>query len=147
MLTYVSHALQGDPYTIHFFLGKVSDLEIISRTEFIAKDPKYVGRVFTFTARMNDATNQRCGNCAQQAENGALSTAQIPITIPLLKQAIDPDIHGITDIKPDSVERYLIANLGWIATDVSFLFLFAILSALNSLILSLLGRRTNRTTQ
>ena len=147
MLKYVSNALEGDPYTIHFFLGKVSDLEINSRTEIIAKHPKHVGSVYTFTARMNDATNERCGNCAQQAENSALSTAQIPVTIPLLKQACDPNDDGINKIDYDAVEHYLLRNLDWRAIDVSFLFLYAVLGALNSLILFSLGRRTNYTSE
>ena len=77
---------------------------------------------------MNNEHSERCGNCAQQAEAGALSTAQIPVTMPLLTQALNPDVGGISHIDSAAVENYLTANLDWRAINVSTISLHQVLA-------------------
>ena len=60
-----------------------------------------------------------CEICKQQADEGALSTGQIPLTIPLLSHAAEESIPGITNVTPDAVEKYLKRWLTWVAVDVS----------------------------
>lgn len=60
-----------------------------------------------------------CANCATQAQEGALSTALVPITMPLYSLALDSDFNGFNAITPAETEKFLAAALTWKATDVS----------------------------
>ena len=79
----------------------------------------YAGNVYTFS---NPSLDER-GNCAQQARAKQLSTAQVPITLRLLHQARDPDIHGIHRVDHEAVQQYLRDNLTWKAVDVCLQYL------------------------
>jgi hypothetical protein len=116
-----SYALGGDPYTLHFFIGQVSDTEVTNKTTIIARLPRYVGSVHTFSSRLNDGESNHCANCARQVEAGALSTAQIPLTMTLLQHAANDSITDINHIAPGAVEPYLKHNLTWKAVSVSSL--------------------------
>ncbi|KAI1390406.1 uncharacterized protein F4822DRAFT_401841 [Hypoxylon trugodes] len=112
---YDRHALGGDPYTIHFYLGDVAGHEPLSPS----LHPHHVGSVSTFSFRAQREGTVHCGSCVQQAEKGVLSTAQVPLTIALHKIASNPSIPGLSEISPNVVETYLRDNLRWRAISSS----------------------------
>ena len=110
------YALDGEPYTIHIFLGNVTDEEVVSGDSIHSAHHHhhYAGSVYTFTSKWLD----HCANCAEQARAKQLSTGQVPITLRLLGHARDPDTPGIHRIDHAAVEQYLRDNLTWKAVDV-----------------------------
>ncbi|MCJ1463962.1 hypothetical protein MMC07_002572 [Pseudocyphellaria aurata] len=104
-ILYDRYALDGQSYTIHFFLGNIE-----GGPESYATHPNQIGMVYTFSSGTDDA---RCANCKDQKDQGLLSTAQIHLTVPLLKYARDPAERGINNLIPDEVRNYLSANLTW----------------------------------
>ena len=121
LLTVPSYALGGAPYTIHFFLGDVTDPEVSSSTTSLFDHPRHVGSVYTFSRVYTDGETVRCPNCAHQADYEALSTGQVPLTITLVKHAEDQSNHDINHIDHRSVDRYLTRHLTWKVLSVSFL--------------------------
>ena len=112
--------MNGAPYTIHFFLNDVQDEEI-NDSKFGAEYlPYHFGSVHNFSAAMG-FDKPTCPNCAKQANEGALSTALVPLTVPLYKVALDPAFDGLSRITPEDAERFLVPALTWKATDVSFI--------------------------
>lgn len=59
-----------------------------------------------------------CDNCAKQQHDGVLSTALVPLTIPLYNAAADTSIPDIQHLSPDVVEVYLADQLRWVAISV-----------------------------
>lgn len=60
----------------------------------------------------------RCVNCDKQRDDGVLSTALVPLTIPLYTVAADTNIPDIQHLVLDVVEPYLINRLNWVAISV-----------------------------
>jgi tyrosinase len=113
---YDRYALKGAPYTIQFFLDQVS-AEEINDSKFGAEyHPRHVGSVHNFSATTG-FDKPTCPNCAQQTTEGALSTALVPLTLPLYDVATDPSFDGVWKITPEEVEKFLIPALTWKATD------------------------------
>lgn len=86
--------------------------------------PNYIGSVNTFSFRaVSEDGTVLCSNCTSNKDEGALSTAQIVLTVPLYLITTDqrPGIAatgGLRDLQPDSVEAYLTDNLQWRAVSV-----------------------------
>ncbi|WYZ43577.1 hypothetical protein EsH8_VII_000013 [Colletotrichum jinshuiense] len=111
----------GAPYTIHFFLGApLAQNEITASGASLFEIPRHVGSIFTFSSPINPNGMQtenvpHCTNCAQQRDDGVLSRASVPLTIPLYSDAINTSIDEIKDLSPDDVEPYLRSKLSWVA--------------------------------
>lgn len=131
-VAWCSYALNdGDPYTIHFYVGSGGDqivpapgtgpgLHVVPSAH-----PHHVGSVntFSFSYRAhNEGGEVQCSNCARQAEEGVLSTAQIPLTANLYGMAASNEFPGLSDLAPHSVKEYLRENLLWVARSVSSVF-------------------------
>jgi hypothetical protein len=126
MLRY-SYALNGRPYTIHFFLGSPpADSEV--GTQF-HKHPSHVGMVYTFSTQIanEDDSSGRCANCAKQKTAGILSRAQLHLTSPLVKHALDSERVHIRNLTREQVAGYLKDMLQWKAVDVSRFYVLLIL--------------------
>ncbi|KAH7154288.1 hypothetical protein DER46DRAFT_628176 [Fusarium sp. MPI-SDFR-AT-0072] len=80
---YDRYALDGQSYTIKFFLGGPEDQD-----ETHYEPQNFVGSVYTFGGGSRK-TRDSCSNCKTQAEAGVLSCAQVPLTIQLLHHTID----------------------------------------------------------
>ena len=110
------YALNGSPYTIHFFLGDAP----AGAASTYARADNHIGCVYTFSSRLEHEAPESagCQNCAAQKKKGVLSTAQVPITSPLLSTAKNPQIPQLQSLEPEGVESYLTANLHWRAVEV-----------------------------
>ncbi|KAI9690843.1 MAG: hypothetical protein M1822_008462 [Bathelium mastoideum] len=115
---YDRYALKGAPYTIHFFLDQVTDSEINDSELGADYHPYHFGSVHNFSAATG-FDKPTCPNCAKQTAEGALSTALVPLTVPLYKVAIDPTFDGVSAITPEQAEEFLIPALTWKATDIT----------------------------
>ncbi|KAG7405290.1 hypothetical protein LZL87_006534 [Fusarium oxysporum] len=103
---YDRYALDGQSYTIKFFLGGPEDQD-----ETHYEPQNFVGSVYTFGGGSRK-TRDSCSNCKTQAEAGVLSCAQVPLTIQLLHHTIDcVRDHPIDTF--DDVEDYLKLHLRW----------------------------------
>ncbi|GJD05139.1 tyrosinase [Colletotrichum higginsianum] len=117
----VSYDRNGAPYTIHFLLEEFSTQDTAIESDTSPPRPhRHVGSIFTFSSpvtsgEVHTAGHPRCGNCAQQLEEGVLSRASIPLTISLYEDATNQKVHGIRDLDPDNVEPYLCDRLTWVA--------------------------------
>ena len=115
-----SYALDGEPYTISFFIGEFQKLEISTRSTALIQHPRFIGSVYNFSSPMISADGHRvCENCDQQAAAGALSTAQIPLTRTLYDHAADTSISELDQMSPGAVEKYLEKHLTWVVVSVS----------------------------
>jgi hypothetical protein len=61
----------------------------------------------------------QCSNCTNQKDAGVLSKAQVPITIPLLRLALDDGVDQINHLGSREVTPYLIQKLHWRTVTVS----------------------------
>lgn len=126
LLTSIRYALEGAQYSIHFFMGDVPDDELASRTSMISRHPRHISSMYTFSSA---AATRECANCQDQKARKALETAQLPLTVHLLRRAADTNDHDIHHIDHRSAERYLEKHLTWKAFDVRpTLFSYAVLS-------------------
>jgi hypothetical protein len=85
----------------------------------VASHSQHVGTIYTFSSNFDDDSGGHCTNCARQMEGGALSMAQIPLTMTLLQHAADDSIQHFNTINVDAVEAYLKDHLTWKAVSVS----------------------------
>lgn len=115
---YDRYALNGAPYTIHFFLDQVTDEDINNSKLGAEYHPYHFGSVHNFSAAMG-FDKPTCPNCAKQTAEGALSTALVPLTVPLYNVAIDPTFDGVSTITPEDAEKFLVPALTWKATDIT----------------------------
>ncbi|KAJ3471934.1 hypothetical protein MRS44_002033 [Fusarium solani] len=98
---------KGAPFPDYFWLGGPSNEPQTNEVE-----ENYIGEVFTFTGSFSSEGG--CENCKRQAEEGALSFDQVPITIPLLSHIFDKaKDHPIENLTDKEVEEYLKLHLGW----------------------------------
>ncbi|MCJ1261407.1 hypothetical protein MMC22_001271 [Lobaria immixta] len=119
---YDRYALEGDPYTIHFFLGAVPHSEITAGITNLFKHPRHVGSVYNFSSPMRAVAAggaPRCANCAKQHDDGLLSMALVPLTIPLYNAAADTNVPDIQHLSPNVVEPYLVNQLSWVAVSTN----------------------------
>lgn len=111
-----SYALNGAPYTIHFFFGKVDD-ETINKSPLGAEYlEEHVGSLYNFSAAQN-FDKDTCANCIRQTEEGAMSTALVPLTVPLYSLAAS-ESDRLDTISDDEATAFLKAALTWKATDI-----------------------------
>jgi tyrosinase len=111
-------ALDGKMFTIHIFLGDVSE------TLPPAPDyPNLVGQVFNFSAavEINDS-GAGCGNCIRQQADKTKTTGRIVLTNSLItrwkhkQDAIDGESGSLASMNPEDVIPYLKDNLDWRVT-------------------------------
>lgn len=116
------YALKGDPYTIHFFLDdNISESKLGTRVVDTYGHPRHVGSVYNFSTPIRAASTEgpsKCANCEQQRDDGVLSTAQVPLTIPLYTAAASDAVPEIENLAPEVVEEFLTKHLTWIAVSV-----------------------------
>jgi len=117
-LTLQRHGLDGEAYTIHFFLGAPpSASDVAAGQASLIQLPRHVGLVYTFSGsygRRDGAAPSRA-NCEKQQGAGALARASVPLTIPLYCAAADREIPHLGS---SAVQPYLKDNLSWIAVSV-----------------------------
>jgi hypothetical protein len=119
VLTLQRHALDGQAYTIHFFLGLPPSPSNVAGQASILQFPHHVGLVYTFSGGYGrrDGTAPSCGNCEKQQVAGALARASVPLTIPLYCAAAAREIPHLGS---SVVQPYLKDNLSWIAVSVGY---------------------------
>ena len=120
-----SYGLNGDSYTIHFFLGPVD-----GKPSRYGQHPNHIESVYTFSSRLEPAADSqaeaggeeeakpKCDNCQKQKASGVLSKGQIHLTSALLKVAMDPEKPELDCLEPEEVNQYLQRNLTWRVVDV-----------------------------
>ncbi|KAK4164114.1 common central domain of tyrosinase-domain-containing protein [Cladorrhinum sp. PSN259] len=124
-ITYDRFAFNGLPYTIYLFLGDKSTFDNYSGPAH--KHPQLVGFVYTFSNPVFGvaAGGRGCKNCEKESEEGALSSAQIPLTAALVARQKATDlgsemgslqamgIHRLDGMEGEQVEKYLEKYLHW----------------------------------
>lgn len=117
----------GEPYTIHFFLGPV-----YGEPSLYGKHPNHIDIFHTFSSPLatvltgglslerQESTVPKCKNCAQQKADGVLSRGQIILTNALSRDATDANNSELNSLEPAEVNRYLKEHLNWRAVYVSF---------------------------
>ncbi|GAM33797.1 hypothetical protein TCE0_013r00958 [Talaromyces pinophilus] len=104
------HALEGNPFQIHFFYGE-PDTQLAPGDYF--KAPNLIGTYRTFTSPMSSHDQKR-----RRTSSNNLSTGQISLS-PLLANAVSNGILPDTSLAPESVVPKLSDNLEWRITDSS----------------------------
>ena len=104
------HALEGNPFQIHFFYGE-PDTQLAPGDYF--KAPNLIGTYRTFTSPMSSHDQKR-----RRTSSNNLSTGQISLS-PLLANAVFNGILPDTSLAPESVVPKLSDNLEWRITDSS----------------------------
>lgn len=96
---YCRFALGGSGFTITIYVGDGPDSD--------------VGSIFNFsTASSQTGLDHGCANCRQQEDSNALATGQVPISIVLLRDLLDPT-KELSSLEPDDVAAYLKSHLHW----------------------------------
>lgn len=116
---------RGVPYTLHFFIANAGEsaIDIAGGTpsQDLRADKRHVGSISTFSTKLVDEHGETiCDNCAKQEAIGAMSEAQLPLTLELVHRAQDSSIE-FNSVDPGSVAAYLSENLTWVAINVSLL--------------------------
>ena len=115
-VVYDRYALNGRAYSILFYIGEPTKDFSASKS-----DPNFVGAIYTFSAPFVSANGKiTCDNCGRQQAAKALSKAQIPLTLPLIRRAA-PISAGYSTIpaiplgplEPEPVEKVLDHGLKW----------------------------------
>ncbi|KAF5637739.1 di-copper centre-containing protein [Fusarium sp. NRRL 52700] len=120
-ITYNRFALNGVSYSIHFFIGKESDIPGSPEDYKLSVD--YIGGIHTFSSNYWTRGNENgvnCQNCQKQQQSHQLSKGQLPVTLALLQRALHEDARW-TDIKhlgKDHVVEYMTKHLHWRAVAV-----------------------------
>ena len=79
------YALNGAPYKINLFLDGAGNFRGPESEGFVAS-------IYNFSGSLESGS---CGNCQQQKEEGALSIAQVPATVPMrhhLGESLDKEV-------------------------------------------------------
>lgn len=103
-VVYDRYALNGRSYTIRFWLSNEPGV-------LEAENGITVGEVYVFGGITFDTAS--CDNCSSQQDDKVLSRAQVPLTIPILSQALKEDYAHIGSANHDEVETYLEHHLHW----------------------------------
>ena len=95
------HALEGDPFQIHFFYGQPDSQ--LAPSDY-SSAPNLIGTYRTFTSPMSSHNQKR-----RRASSNHLSTGQISLS-PLLANAISNGVLPDTSLAPESVVPKLSKN-------------------------------------
>ncbi|KAK1689535.1 common central domain of tyrosinase-domain-containing protein [Colletotrichum godetiae] len=109
---YNRYALGGRSFIIYFFLG-TDNRKASGRPEDNLWSEDYIGSIHSFSRNWKKS-GVACANCTKQQSVQQLSKGQVPLTLQLLKRAIDEDKW--TDIKhlgAEHVLEYVKKNLHW----------------------------------
>ena len=93
----------------------MTDKEAESWSGLISEHEHHVGLLYNF----GGVPVAKCENCTTQKQQGTLSSAQLPLTVQLLRRAQDPNKKDIDNLGHDAVQNYLKDNLHWKAMTVS----------------------------
>ena len=109
-VVYDRYALGGSSYTIKFYLS--GDNEISTSAQVNEKN--FIGQIYSFGG-LAPARGSRpgCANCGAQNDGKALSKGQVPISIPLMRQAADTSFDAINTIQQQDVATHLQQHLSW----------------------------------
>ncbi|KAF5556999.1 di-copper centre-containing protein [Fusarium napiforme] len=120
-IIYNRFALNGVSYSIHFFIGKESDIPESPEDYKLSVD--YIGGIHTFSSNYWTRGNENgvnCENCQKQQKNHQLSKGQLPVTLALLQRALHDDKRWaeISHLGKDHVVEYMTKHLHWRAVAV-----------------------------
>ncbi|KAF4461201.1 hypothetical protein FALBO_12005 [Fusarium albosuccineum] len=109
-VVYDRYALDGASYVIQFWLGGEDNKP---DTAFKYEE-NLVGQVYSLGG-MTPASDDTpgCANCGEQKDGEVLSRAQVPLTIPIISQALDGGYKHIDSTRGRFVEPYLMKHLHW----------------------------------
>ncbi|KAL6912417.1 hypothetical protein FSST1_010177 [Fusarium sambucinum] len=118
---YNRFALNGISYSIHFFIGKESDIPKSPADYKLSLD--YVGGIHTFSSNYWTRGNKNgvnCENCQKQQKIHQLSKGQLPVTLQLLQRALKTDERwsAISHLGKDHIVDYMKKHLHWRAVAV-----------------------------
>ncbi|KAI1373531.1 common central domain of tyrosinase-domain-containing protein [Hypoxylon crocopeplum] len=108
---YDRYALNGRSYVIQFWLGGDAD-----KPDSSFRDREnMIGQVYAFggLAPSSATSTSGCANCGSQRDNKVQSRAQVPLTIPIIAQALSSSYSNIRSTLHDDVELYLEKHLHW----------------------------------
>jgi tyrosinase len=110
-IIYDRYALNGRSYTIEFWLGGAPD----SPDSTFTFPENRIGQVYAFggLAPRSASTGPGCASCGSQRDGKVLSRAQVPLTIPVMSQALDGAYAHIGSTRRADVEAYLQRHLHW----------------------------------
>ncbi|KAI5862472.1 common central domain of tyrosinase-domain-containing protein [Durotheca rogersii] len=110
-IDYDRYALEGRSYSIELWLGG----EPNDPASAFAEARNMVGHVYVFGGLNPAAPGSAggCANCGLQREQRVLSRGQVPLTIPLILQALDKKYKYITSLDQEEVYEYLFNHLHW----------------------------------
>ena len=119
-------ALEGTPFTIHIFIGKVP---ATTPYDYLPGSTQ-VGDVYNSVAPPTRGIQQGCDNCARQQADHITVAGQVILTNVLLQRirdgtrheygSIDDDsFHYLRSMRQSEVIPFLKANLHWRVTKVS----------------------------
>ncbi|KPM45298.1 hypothetical protein AK830_g1254 [Neonectria ditissima] len=110
-IVYDRYALNGKSYVIQFWLGG-QDNDPDSTFKY---EENLVGQVYSFggLTPATEGAPEGCANCGTQKDNKVLSRAQVPLTIPIISQALDEGYKYIDSTRGRHVEPYLEKHLHW----------------------------------
>ncbi|KAJ4248435.1 hypothetical protein NW762_012772 [Fusarium torreyae] len=120
-IIYNRFALNGISYSIHFFIGKESDIPESPADYKLSLD--YIGGIHTFSSNYWTRGNKNgvnCNNCQKQQEIHQLSKGQIPVTLQLIQRVLSKDERwaAINHLGKDHVVDYMTKHLHWRAVAV-----------------------------
>ncbi|SCV31922.1 uncharacterized protein FFFS_03045 [Fusarium fujikuroi] len=115
-IIYNRFALNGGSYSIHFFIGKESDIPVSPEDYKLSVD--YIGGIHTFSSSYWTRGNENgvnCENCQKQQKSHQLSKGQLPVTLALLQRALHEDDRWaeISHLGKDHVVEYMTKHLHW----------------------------------
>lgn len=116
------YALDGNAFTIRFFIGPVPD----GHHATVSQATTQVGEIYNFSDPV-EFDQRGCENCKKNAREHLKTTGQVPLTNALLtrfKQQIphptaDGEITILKSMTPEDVVPFLQKNFHWRVTDVS----------------------------
>ncbi|KAH8660069.1 common central domain of tyrosinase-domain-containing protein [Xylariales sp. PMI_506] len=111
-VVYDRYALNGRSYMIQFWLGGAPN----DPNSTFSFQENLVGQVYSLgglAPRSAETDPAGCASCGSQRDNKVLSRAQIPLTIPVISQALDGSYAHIQTTVLADVERYLQGHLHW----------------------------------
>ncbi|KAI2628592.1 common central domain of tyrosinase-domain-containing protein [Hypoxylon sp. NC1633] len=110
-VVYDRYALGGRSYAIEFWLGGAPD---DPNSTFTFRENR-IGQVYAFggLAPSSGSGSGGCANCGAQRDAKVLSRAQVPLTIPVMSQALSDSYAHIQSTRRDAVEDYLAKHLHW----------------------------------
>ncbi|KAI3542090.1 hypothetical protein CABS02_10548 [Colletotrichum abscissum] len=109
---YNRYALGGRSYIIYFFLGS-NNSNASGNPQDNLWSEDYIGSIHSFSRNWKKS-GVACANCVKQESIQQLSKGQVPLTLQLLKRAIDEDRwNDIKHLGSDHVLDYVKKNLHW----------------------------------